>query len=218
MNRLLLSALLCLSPALLWAVPVEELVTERARDSYGAEMPEAARFDIRFQRGEDTRASHLSAFWMDRSTGQFLANAVTEQGHVERLQGLAILSVQVPVPTRRVMPGEILQAHDLQMIDLPYARLSVFAETEMTNLVGKQVRRILTQGRPVMMQSVIEPLVITRGDKVSIRYDDGRLALSAPGRALDDGHRGQEIRIVNLVSNTLVTGIARAQGEVEIIR
>ena len=55
-------------------------------------------------------------------------------------------------------------------------------------------------------------------DRVSIRYSDGRLALTAPGRAMEDAHREQELSIVNLVSNNLVTGIARAEGVVEIIR
>ena len=35
---------------------------------------------------------------------------------------------------------------------------------------------------------------------------------------MEDAHREQELSIVNLVSNNLVTGIARAEGVVEIIR
>ena len=200
------------------AEPARELVIEKARETYGAELPEGAEFRVSFQRGEGVDALMLSAFWMDKSTGQFLANAVTESGTIERFQGLAVLSVKVPVPTRRLLPGEILKASDIQIIDMPYARISAFAEIDETKLIGKEVRRVLTQGRPIMVQSVMEPLVITRGDRVSIRYSDGRLALTAPGRAMEDAHREQELSIVNLVSNNLVTGIARAEGVVEIIR
>ena len=200
------------------ATPVEELVTEKARDTFGPEFPDEATFRITLQGGDVSDALMLSAFWMDRATGQFLANAVTEDGDIRRIQGLAILSVEVPVPVRRILPGEILRAEDLKTISLPHARIGGFAIVDADKLIGKEVRRILTQGRPVMTQSVIEPLVIQRGDKVAIKYDDGRLSLSAPGRAMDDAHRGQEIRIVNLVSNTLVTGVARAEGLVEIIR
>ena len=84
--------------------------------------------------------------------------------------------------------------------------------------VRVQVRRMLAQGRPVMRQSVMEPLVIGRGDKVNILYDDGRLVVTAPGRALTDAHRGQDVRIVNLVSNNALTAVAREEGLVEVIR
>jgi flagellar basal body P-ring formation protein FlgA len=219
MRRLILSlALLAVSVTAPLAAPVRELVAEKARDSYGAELPDQSEFKLSFQRDADLDAVLLSAFWMDRATGQFLANAVLPDGKVRRLQGLAVLNVTVPVPVRRMLPGEIVTESDLQMIDIPHARLGAFAQTDETALIGKEVRRVLGQGRPIMAQSVMEPLVITRGDKVSIKYTNGKLALTAPGRALDDAHREQEIRIVNLVSNTLVTGIARSEGLVEIIR
>ncbi len=90
--------------------------------------------------------------------------------------------------------------------------------TEARDLVGMQVKRLLTQGRPVMTQSITKPVIIDRGDRISIRYDDGLLSLSAPGKALDDAHMGQEIRIVNLVSNTSLTGVAVEKGIVEVLR
>lgn len=218
MRRLILPVLLAVLSNGALAEPVKDLVIEKARDTFGAELPEGAQFRVTFQRGGEVDAVLLSAFWMDPSTGQFLANAVTEDGVVERLQGLAILGLSVPVPVRRILPGEVLTKADLKDVDMPYARISAYAVTDAKDLVGKEVRRILSAGRPVISQSVIEPLVITRGDQVSIRYQDGRLALTAPGRAMDDAHRGQEIRIVNLVSNKLVTGVAKDGGVVEIIR
>lgn len=200
------------------AAPVEDLVAERATEQLGIRMPAEGRFRIAFQRRDHADAEHISAFWMDASTGQFIANAVRTDGTVARLQGLATLMIPIPVPTRRMMPGEVIQAGDLGTVELPFARVGVFAVTHEAALVGKEVRRMLTQGRPVMSQSVAEPLVIARGEKVSIRFNDGRLSLSAPGRALDDGYRGAEIRVVNLVSNNLVTGVAMPGGFVEVVK
>ena len=217
MLRLILAISLAIAPIAATAAQVEELISEQARDTYGAELPAEGEFRISFQRKDTDEALMISAFWMDRATGQFLANAVTEGGDVARLQGLAILMLSLPVPARRLSPGEMIGEADIQMIDVPVARLSTFAVTERAALVGKEVKRLLVQGRPVMVQSVSEPLVITRGEKVSISLDDGRLALSAPGRALDDGYQGEEIRVVNLVSNKLVTGVARSGGRVEIV-
>lgn len=205
-------------PGALLAENVKTLIEERARDRFGAELPERAGFHITTPDGSPIEAVMLSAFWMDRDTGRYLANAVLEDSQVVRLEGLAIATLDVPVPLRRMLPGDRIAAQDLGFVKLPLARIGSFTITENSDLVGMQVKRLLTQGRPVMTQSITKPVIIGRGERISIRYDDGLLALSAPGKALDDAFKGEEIRIVNLVSNTSLTGVAVEKGIVEIIR
>jgi flagella basal body P-ring formation protein FlgA len=62
------------------------------------------------------------------------------------------------------------------------------------------------------------PLVIDRGERVRIRFQDGALVLTAPGRALGDAAAGDTVRVVNLVSNLSLVGTARADGIVEVSR
>jgi flagella basal body P-ring formation protein FlgA len=155
---------------------------------------------------------------MDPVTGQFLADALRETGEVQRVSGLALVSVPVPVPARRMMPDEIVSEGDIVTIDFPMGRLNEFSITDSSELVGRQVRRMLPEGRPVMAQSVMAPLVITRGERVQIRYDDGGLTLSAPGRALVDAAEGEPVRVVNLISNLSLVGTAAVNGIVEIAR
>lgn len=220
MRRLLLPLLLAaalMAPAAR-AELLETLVEERAREAFGAELPDGVHFAVTVQAPKPESAVMLSAFWIDRATSQFRANAVTEAGEVVRIGGLAVPTVSVPVPVRRMLPDEIVAAEDLRMIDLPLARVGAFAQTDAAALVGMQVRRVLAPGRPVMVQSVMQPRIIGRGDRVSIIYVDGQLALSAPGRALDDAHRGEEIRVVNLVSNTMLVAVATGDGVVEVLR
>ncbi len=196
----------------------EFLIEEQAREKWGPALPENAVIRVRVAEPRPDDAALLSAFWMDTDSGRFLANAVTEDGKVRRIQGLALVAVTLPVPNRRIMPGEIVTAADIAMIELPIRRVGAFSITNPDKLIGMQVRRMLAQGRQVMTQSVIAPLVIDKGDKVSIVYDDGGLVLTAPGRALDDAHMGQELRIVNLVSNASLRAIARKEGIVEVVR
>ncbi|WP_375176195.1 flagellar basal body P-ring formation chaperone FlgA [Pseudooceanicola sp.] len=205
-------------PAAVLAEDVKALIEESARDRLGAELPEGAGFHITTPSGAPQQAIMLSAFWMDKQTGRYLANAVEEDGAVTRLEGVAIATMDVPVPLKRMRPGDRITAEDLGSVKLPLARIGGYTVTIPEKLVGMEVRRMLTQGRPIMTQSVTKPIIIDRGDRISIRYDDGLLALSAPGKALADAHQGQEIRVVNLASNTSLTGIATGEGIVEIIR
>ncbi|AKO99672.1 flagellar basal body P-ring formation chaperone FlgA [Marinovum algicola] len=209
---------LVLAPLSARAETADVLIEEQVRQSWGNELPAEALIRIRFSGNAAAEAEMISAFWMDRDSGRFLANAVTETGVTHRLEGMALPVLAVPVPARRLMPGAIIGTDDIAITELPLRRIGAFTITEPGLLEGMQVRRMLAQGRPVMTQSVMQPLVIDRGDKVNILYDDGRLVLTAPGRALDSAHRGAELRIVNLVSNAPLEAIARGPGLVEVIR
>ncbi|KAA9009975.1 flagellar basal body P-ring formation chaperone FlgA [Histidinibacterium aquaticum] len=216
MRALILISCLLAGPS--FAEDLDVLVEERARGQLGATLPAEAEFEISLRESDVTDVLMLAEFWMDSSTGQFAANAVLPTGETRRVIGVAVATVPVPVPVRRLLPDELIGPGDLHTVRLPLGRVGAFAVTDADALVGMQVRRVLSQGRPIMTQSVIEPLVIERGDDVSIRYEDGVLALSAPGRALSGAHRGQDIRVVNLVSNKPVTGVAQTDGIVEVRR
>ncbi len=209
---------LVLAPLAARAEDPAVLIEEQARMSWAEALPAAADLRVRFKGAQIEDAEMISAFWMDRDSGQFLANAVTDEGVTHRLQGFVVATQSLPVPIRRLMPGELITEADIKIVDMPLSRVGAFTVTNPDGLAGMQVRRMLAQGRPVMTQSVMQPLVIGRGDKVNILYDDGRLVVTAPGRALTDAHRGQDVRIVNLVSNTPLVAVARQEGLVEVIR
>ncbi|MHA6345239.1 flagellar basal body P-ring formation chaperone FlgA [Roseivivax sp. CAU 1761] len=200
------------------AEPVTQLVEDKAREDFGARFPDRGEIRVALTHAPVEDAMLLSAFWIDEETGQFIANALTETGETHRLTGYAVVRVPVAVPVRQMMPGEIVQEADLQIVDLPQGRLGSFTVPDAEKLVGMEVRSLLAKGRPVMAQAIQEPLVISRGQAVTIRYDDGRLALTAPGRALRDAHAGQEVKVVNVVSNQTVIGRAAADGTIEVTR
>ncbi len=197
------------------AADIVSLVSERAAQEFGAAMPERGFFNIRLAEGLPREGSFIREFWIDRDTGQFIANVITDLGEVRRVWGVATLTQPVPVPVRRLMPDEIVRPGDIEMMDLPWARVNAYAVTEREALVGMQVRRMLSPGRPVQVQSVQPPIIISRGERVTIQLSYGTLELSAEGKAISDAHLGQEVRVVNLSSNKTIVGVARADGLVE---
>ena len=75
---------------------------------------------------------------------------------------------------------------------------------------------MLVAGRPVPRQSVMAPLIIARGEKVKIVLRYGGLSLTANGRAMEDAHKGQPLRVVNLSSNKAISAVATGAGIVEV--
>ena len=214
-RRVLAAAALLVGALPAAAADIAGLVGERAAREFGPAMPENGYFDVRLADGLPRDGEFIREFWIDRDTGQFIANVVTERGAVQRVWGAATLTQPVPVPVRRIMPDAIVQPEDVKMVDLPWARVNAYAVTEIEDLVGMQVRRMLTPGRPVQIQSVQPPIIISRGERVTIRLSHGGLRLSAKGKAISDAHLGQEVRVVNLSSNKTIVGVARADGLVE---
>ncbi|MGV6810882.1 MAG: flagellar basal body P-ring formation chaperone FlgA [Brevirhabdus sp.] len=198
------------------ATDITELVAERAATEYNAALPPEGWFDVRLADGKSGQGEYIREFWLDPKSGKFIANVVTEMGDVRRVWGAAILTVSIPVPIRRLEPGDIVSGADLQSLEMPWARLSSFAATQMEDLVGMQVRRALVPGRAVARKSVMPPSVVSRGQKVMIELSQGSLRLSVMGRALSDAYLGQEIRVVNLSSNKTIVAVAIADGRVEV--
>lgn len=220
MKNLLLS--LCLTclilPSTGRAERLDVLIQEKAAETYGSTLPDTAGFNIIFQNARIQEAEIISAFWMNTNTSKFVANAVTRDGRVRRIGGLAVLTVQVPVPVQRMLPNQMITEQDITIQRLPYSRVGAYAVIDPADVIGKQVKRLLNKGRPIMTQSIMNKRIIDRGDRVKIRYSDGALKLTAPGRALADAYHGQEIKIINLVGNTTLVGIATGEGQVDIIR
>lgn len=206
---------IALSTLSLQAAMITDLIAERAEQEYGAAMPPNGAFVIRMAEGLPSEGEFIKEFWIDQDSGQFIANVVTPFGEITRVWGLAVLSVPIPVVNRRVQPDEILDPRDIELIDMPWARVHAFAITEYDDLVGMQVRRMLSPGRPVHHQSVIPPIIVARGDKVKIQLKHGALQLTATGKAIGDAHLGQEVRVVNLSSNKTIVAIAKGDGVVE---
>lgn len=208
--------LLIAQPVWASAFTVTDLVEERAMAELGDVMPANGRLDVRLAEGVVREGAFIQEFWIDPDSGQFIANVVSELGQTNRVWGLAVMTVDVPVPTRRLLPDEIVQASDLRIVEMPIQRLGTFAIDSSDDLVGKQVRRMLAAGRPVPRQSVIPPVIINRGEKVKILLNYGGLQLTAVGRAMADAHKGEEIRVVNLSSNKAISATASGPGLVEV--
>ena len=217
MRALLPAALLAALPLAAPAETLHALVEERAR----AQLEDAPDAEASWRITSHPAVGEvalLARFWIDPRTGQFLADALLETGETRRVSGVALALARVPVPVRRLMPGEIVSEADLAVVEMPLARLPNFAVTDPRALVGREVRRMLMDGRPVMAQSVMAPRAVTRGQRVTITFEEGGLALSAPGRALGDAARGEAVKVVNLATNASVSGLAAAPGVVEVVR
>lgn len=179
-------------------------------------IPADGQVRIVLPEGVPATALALDGFVLDPQAGRFAARLVLPDGSRLGFRGQAIVTVPAMVPTRRLAAGEMIAEADLSLADVPLASLPGAALRLSSDLVGKEVQRALLPGRPIVATSVREPRAVRRGDQVQIAFTGAGIALTAPGRALQDGVLGEEIRVVNLASNRTITATAAGSGRVTV--
>lgn len=125
-------------------------------------------------------------------------------------------TVELPVLLRYVPPGQTIEAADVGMVEVPSERLVQAVVAEPADLVGKTPRRAVRPGQPVRVVDVRPPIVIHKGELVTIVVESKDMRLTAQGRANEDGAQGQGIRVANTRSGKVLDATVAGPGTVKI--
>ena len=138
---------------------------------------------------------------------------------VRRLWVTAEVAVYTEVPVARVplRPEQPLDAASFQMRRKDLASLPPDAVTRIEDLEGARLRRALAPGEVVRRHEVELPYLVRQGHLVRIFARRGTLLITAVGKALDSGRKGEAIRILNIDSNKLVQGRVVEKAAVEVL-
>ncbi len=144
----------------------------------------------------------IQSLAFDRSSGRFSALALAGAGHPSAqrlpLSGRAIATRQIPVLRRPVQIGEIIRRDDVAIVDIREEVLVADSLVDANRLIGQSARRVLRSGVALREGDVRAPLLVTRNGLVTIVLRSGAMTLTAQGRAVDDGARGETIRVMNV--------------------
>jgi flagellar basal body P-ring formation protein FlgA len=120
----------------------------------------------------------------------------------------------VDVLAHPVARGAMLSMEDFTsaQVQAPLARTALRAR----DVAGQEAKRSLVTGAIVRAGDVGPRPLVRRGEGVTLTLNTGRLTISAPGRALDDGGAGAGVRVVNLATGHTLDGRVAGMGQVEI--
>lgn len=122
--------------------------------------------------------------------------------------------VDAAILTHAVEKGQILSIHDFasRRIDPGTARGALTA----AQAAGQEAARRLEVGRVVRAYDVVRAQLVRRGEPVMIRLVDGPLSISAEGRALSGGAKGDMVRVVNNATNATIDARVEAASMVRL--
>lgn len=154
----------------------------------------------------------------DQSKGRFSATLAWGSGKNDRRRvvGRFVRMTEVPVLAARKMRGDIIAKGDLNWIEMPGSHLSRNTITDASRLIGKAAKRSIAAGKPVSLGDVRQPLMVKKGESITMRLSTPAMQLTAKGKALQEGGKGDTIRISNSQTSTVVEGTVIGPGLVRI--
>jgi flagella basal body P-ring formation protein FlgA len=217
---------------------VDSVIVTRASRVVGAEAIEQALLDaiaargmpghfrIRFSGPEpvlyvpsDAETSvAVDSLDLEPATGQFRAKLRAPAGDTRSapltLVGRAYVVAQVPIPARAISAGEVISERDLTWTEIPTERLAQNVITQAEDLVGFAPRRDLRAGAPILSGDVKKPIVVAKNTIVSMIVRTPGMTLTAQGRALEEGAKGESIRVLNTQTKRTIQATVVSPGEV----
>ncbi|PWC33171.1 flagellar basal body P-ring formation chaperone FlgA [Azospirillum sp. TSO35-2] len=139
--------------------------------------------------------------------GRFAAEVVvtgTQPAVRLPVSGRAFGVVQIPVLTRRVIPGDVIGPGDVDWQDVRADQTTSDTAATDAQLIGMTPKRGVSTNQPVRLRDLQSPRMVDKGAMVTITLTTPAMSLTTQGKALQDGGRGDVIRVVNTQSNRVV--------------
>jgi flagellar basal body P-ring formation protein FlgA len=139
------------------------------------------------------------------------------------IRGLAALALmlaavsaaaQTVTPVRTIRSQTVIAATDLTVTE----PATPGALTAIEDALGMEARVTLYAGRPILIGQIGPPARVERNQLVRMTYVEGALSIIADGRTLDRAAAGEFVRVMNLTSRQIVSGLVLDNGTVKVTR
>lgn len=114
--------------------------------------------------------------------------------------------VEVLTLANSLTRGHVLQPEDVEVARRDVGTLPRGYFTDPADAVGMVLRRPANAGDLLTPNLINRPTLISRGDEIWLLIENDRISISAKGVALEDGTRGQRIRVRNTSSDREIEG------------
>lgn len=130
---------------------------------------------------------------------------------VQRFQPVLVL-------TAAVAPGEPVPASALSVETRDAARIGATPLTDPTQAIGKTLRLGGRPGQVLRRSDLLAQAMVKRGEPVALVAGGGGFEVRMAGRALADAGSGEVVRVENLSSRRVLSGVVAGPGEVRVGR
>lgn len=121
-----------------------------------------------------------------------------------KLSGWVDVFESVVCARRNFKKGEITEKGDFYLARKNISHLSSRILTDIGKAVGLMTKHTIKKDTCIKEWMLEKPLIVDRGDMITILAESGNLRVTAPGIVLVKGHRGDLIRVQNSMSKKVI--------------
>jgi flagella basal body P-ring formation protein FlgA len=120
------------------------------------------------------------------------------------IQGRTFATSPVPVLRRPMNAGQIIRPDDVETVYWRNDLLTATVVTSTAQIVGRTPQAMIPAGQPIRQGDTRAPILVTRDSQVIIRLQAGGMTLTVQGKAVDEGARGDVVRVQNMQSHKTI--------------
>ncbi len=138
--------------------------------------------------------------------------------HQVQLTGKVEVYRKVFCARNNLPKGHILTRDDLILSKRPLSRLhgEAVSEEDIAALLGFELKRSLKGGQIIRKRDIRRPIIVKRGQLVTIYAKTPHIVVSLSGRAQDSGSLGDVIRVKNLLTKKVILAQIKDNRTVEV--
>lgn len=129
-----------------------------------------------------------------------------------KVSGRVFTTSRVPVLKHAMGRGDVIAERDIDWIDVREEMVRREVVTDPTQLVGREPRFQIRQGVPVRTSELQRPVLVARNSNVTLVLKTPFMQLTAQGKAMEDGGRGDVIRVTNLQTKRTIDAKVEGPG------
>ena len=123
----------------------------------------------------------------------------------------------VPTLNKTIARGQSITEQDITWITMPTLRIGRNIIRTNDKIIGMTPRRGLSPSTPLRLSDLERPEIVFRGKVVSILFKSGKISLTAIGKAIEGGGRGDVIRVMNSKSHKTIEAVVTGPAQVQVI-
>jgi flagella basal body P-ring formation protein FlgA len=122
--------------------------------------------------------------------------------------------VRIVVPAHDIARGQAIMESDLTFAMVPGTALMAGTVTTFAAVKDMEARRMLHAGEALRADDVRHPVVVTKGQIITMLFHAPGVDLTAMGRAMGEGGVGDTITVQNPSSFRMINGVISGPGTV----
>lgn len=137
------------------------------------------------------------------NSDQFIATIQMPNGDSDfqrmTVNGSLVEMMQVPVLANNILRGDVITEKDITYMDVNIRKVKDIA-IDAREIIGMTGKRTLRAKNMISMRDITPPLLVRKGEEISVKLTRGILSIEMRAIAVEDGAKGDMISIKNINS------------------